>query len=179
MSLNGKIALVGLVALLASPLWLPLAPFGYLWWRGLGRRARAAGLSKINMLQANAIAAHAEASLPGAPPDGWFQVARNVDRYLALVDSPRHWRSSAVLVALEFAPLLRFQRPLSKQPLAQRRRFLERHLATTTGLLAIPALARQLIRMGYYTDPAIAERIGFQTMSERRRRRPPQQARPA
>ncbi|MGC6489188.1 MAG: hypothetical protein ACON4Z_16195 [Planctomycetota bacterium] len=168
MSLNGRIALVACVALLAAPVWLPLSPLGFLWWRRLRRDARAQGLQVLNALQARAVVAHAEASLPSPPPGGWFEVARNVDRYLAAVDSPRHWRSHAVLVALELAPLLRLRAPLSKLPLAARRAFLERHLATTRGLLAIPALARQLVRMGYYTDPEVATDLGFRTVRERR-----------
>jgi hypothetical protein len=168
MSLNGRIALVAVAALLVSPLWLPLLPAGILWWRRLRMQARAQGLQQLNALQARAIVAHAEATLPTPPQDGWFAVARNVDRYFASVDSPRHWRSHAVLVALEFCPLLRGKAPLSKLPLARRRAFLEKHLSTTKGLLAIPALSRQLIRMGYYTDPGVAERLGFRTMRERR-----------
>ena len=168
MSLNGRIALVALAALLVSPIWLPLLPAGYIWWRRLRTQARAQGLRELNALQARAIVAHAEATLPAAPKDGWFEVARNVDRYFASVDSPRHWRSHAVLVALEFCPLLRCQAPLSRLPLEKRRAFLEKHLATTKGLLAIPALSRQLIRMGYYTDAGIAESLGFRTMRERR-----------
>jgi len=167
MSLNGRIALAATVALLASPVWLPLAPPGWLWWRRLRTQARDQGLQALNMLQARAIVAHAEATLPTPPADGWFVVARNIDRYLAKVESPRKWRSHAVLVALEFAPCLRLYAPLSRLPLEKRRLFLERHLATTKGLLAIPALARQLIRMGYYTDAGVAERIGFFTMRQR------------
>ena len=52
-------------------------------------------------------------------------------------------------------------------PLARRRKFVERHLATTKGLLAIPSLARQLVRMGYYTDAGVAASLGFRTMRER------------
>jgi hypothetical protein len=169
MSLNGRIALLAVFALLALPVWLPLAPFAMLWWRRTRKQARALGLRELNMIQAGAIVAHAEASLPFAPAGGWFEVARNVDRYLATIDSPRHWRSHAVLVALEFSPCLRLRAPLSRLPLAKRRAFLERHLATTKGLLAIPALARQLIRMGYYTDPGIAADLGFRTMRQRHR----------
>ncbi|MCK5941974.1 MAG: hypothetical protein KAI24_08410 [Planctomycetes bacterium] len=168
MSLNGRIALVAVVALLVSPLWLPLLPAGILWWRHMRTQAQARGLRVLNMLQARAIVAHAEASLPTPPAGGWFEVARNVDRYLASVDSPRSWRSRAVLVALEFAPCLRLRRPLSRMPLDARRAFLERHLTTTRGLLAIPALARQLIRMGYYTDAGVAADLGFRTMAARR-----------
>lgn len=169
MSLNGRIAMVAVVALLATPIWLPLLPAGWIWWRRLRRQARAQGLVALNMLQARAIAAHAEASLPEPPQAGWFEVARNVDRYMAAVDSPRHWRSLAVLTSLEFAPLLRCQRPLSRMPVERRRAFLERHLSTTRGLLAIPALSRQLVRMGYYTDPGVAEKLGFRTMRDRRK----------
>ncbi|MFT4514378.1 MAG: hypothetical protein ACI89X_000355 [Planctomycetota bacterium] len=168
MSLNGRIALVAVVALLALPLWLPFSPLVYIWWRRKRKHAQAKGLRVLNMIQANAIVAHAEASLPTPPADGWFAVARNIDRYLATVDSPRHWRSHAVLVALEFAPCLRLRAPLSRLPLEQRRAFMERHLATTKGLMAIPALSRQLIRMGYYTDPGIAQALGFRTMQQRR-----------
>ena len=168
MSLNGRIALVAVLALLALPLWLPLLPIGIIWWRRAERQARAAGLLVLNMIQARAVVAHAEASLPTPPHGGWFTVARNVDRYLATVNSPRHWRSHAVLIALEFCPCLRLRAPLSRLPLAKRRAFLERHLATTKGLLAIPALARQLIRMGYYSDPGIAAGLGFRSMQQRR-----------
>ena len=168
MSLNGRIALAAVVAVMVAPLWLPLLPIAWLRWRHLRTRARSMGFLTLNLLQARAIAAHAEASLPEPPPQGWLQVAHNVDRYLAKIDSPRHWRSKAVLVALEYAPLLRLYRPLSMLPLAKRRTFLERHLTTTKGLLAIPALARQLIRMGYYTDATIAHNLGFRTMRQRR-----------
>lgn len=168
MSLNGRIALLAILALATAPIWLLLSPLAWLAWRRGRSEARARGLLVLNMIQARAVVAHAEATLPSPPDGGWFVVAQNVDRYLAMVDSPRHWRSYAVLVALEFAPCLRFRRPLSRMPLAARRTFMERHLATTKGLLAIPALARQLIRMGYYTDAGIAKDLGFRTMSERR-----------
>ena len=67
MSLNGRIALVALAALLVFPIWLPLLPAGYIWWRRLRTQARAQGLRELNALQARAIFAHAEATLP-APP---------------------------------------------------------------------------------------------------------------
>ena len=168
MSLNGRIALVAAFALLLTPLWLPLLPAAVLRSRRLRRLGRARGLVVLDDLQARTIAAQAEATLPVPPPDGWFAVARNVDRYLARVDSPRRWRTLVVLIALEFAPCLHLQRPLSRLPVTRRRAFLERHLATTKGLFAVPSLARQLVRMGYYTDPGIQSRLGFSTMRERR-----------
>ena len=168
MSLNGRIASVAGVVLLLTPLWLPLAPAAWLWWRRLRRRGRAEGLATLNLLQARAVVALAEASLPSPPAAGWFEVARNVDRYLTAVHSPRHWRTLVMLTVLEFAPLLRGCRPLSRLPLERRRRFVDRHLATTRGLLAIPSLARQLVRMGYYTDAGVAEQLGFRTVRQRR-----------
>jgi len=168
MSLNGRIAMVAVAALLAAPLWLPLSPFGWLWWRRQRRLARAQQLVALNAVQARAITAFAEATLPEPPEGGWATVAQNVDAYLANVDSPRHWRSLAVLTSLEFAPLLRLRAPMSRLPLERRRAFVERHLSTTRGLLAVPALARQLVRMGYYTAPDVAEKLGFRTMRARR-----------
>ena len=35
--------------------------------------------------------------------------------------------------------------------------------------LAVPSLARQLVRMGYYTAPDIAAQLGFRTMRDRRK----------
>jgi hypothetical protein len=168
MSLNARVALAAVVALLASPLWLPLTP--WLWWsRRRDRRAGiVAGYRSLTAQQARTIAAHAEATLPTPPPGGWVQVARNVDAYLAAVQSPRHWRTLMLLTLLEHAPRLRGKAPLSRLPLAQRTAFLERHMATTRGLLAIPALARQLVRMGYYTDARIAKELGFVTVAQRR-----------
>ena len=168
MSLNGRIALVAIAALLLTPIWLPLLPFGVIWWRSERQRGRAQGLHVLNAVHARAITAHAEATLPQPPERGWSAVAHNVDRYLAATDSPRRWRTLAVLVSLEFCPLLRLRPPLSRLPIAARRQFVERHLSTTRGLLAIPALARQLIRMGYYTEPDVAQKLGFLTMRERR-----------
>lgn len=168
MSLNARVAVAAVVALLASPLWLPLTP--WLWWsrRRDQRAGIAAGYRTLSARQALTIAAHAEATLPTPPPGGWQQVARNVDAYLAAVRSPRHWRTMVLLTLLEHAPRLRGKAPLSRLPLPQRTTFLERHMATTHGLLAIPALIRQLVRMGYYTDARIAKGLGFVPVAERR-----------
>jgi hypothetical protein len=168
MSLNARVALAAVAALLVCPLWLPLTPW-WLWSHRRDRRAgAAAGYRALTASQARTLAAHAEATTPIMPDGGWQQVARNVDAYLSQVRSPRHWRTLVVLTLLEYAPLLRLHAPLSRLPVARRIAFLERHMATTRGLLAIPALARQLVRMGYYTDPRIAARLGFITVAERR-----------
>jgi hypothetical protein len=167
MSLNARVGLALLIVLVSVPLWLPLAPIG-LWWLHRERaRGRAAGLRYLPHFMMRTVTAYAEATLPAPPPDGWQQVARNVDAYLAAIHSPRHWRTSMVLAMLEFMPCLRLRRPLSRQPLAARQRWIARRLSTTRGLLAVPALARQLVRMGYYADPTVAANLGFRSMRER------------
>lgn len=168
LSLNARIGLAAAGALLAAPLWLPLLPFAVVWWRRDRQNGRDAGLQVLHQSHARAIAAQAEATLPTPPAAGWDAVAANVDRYLAQLRSPRRWRTVAVLTLLEFAPCVALQAPLSRLPVAARRRFLDRHLSTTTGFGAIPSLARQLVRMGYYTDDGVAASLGFRTMRERR-----------
>ena len=167
MSLNARIGVAAAMALLVAPLWLPLVPLAILWRRRQRQAGRAQGLLVLDAQQARTIASVAEATFPAAPANGWPVVARNVDQYLAAVHSPRHWRTLVVLTLLEWAPLLRLRAPMSRLRTADRRAFLERHMATTHGLLAIPSLARQLVRMGYYGDAGIAERLGFRTMRQR------------
>jgi hypothetical protein len=167
MSLNARVGVALSIALLTLPLWLPLVPFA-LWWLGRERaRGRELGFAYLPRFLSHTIAGYAEATLTLPPPAGWEQVARNVDAYLAAVRSPRHWRTFLVLAMLEFMPCLRLRRPLSRQSHAARQQWIARHLSTTRGLLAVPALARQLVRMGYYADPSIAEALGFRTMRER------------
>lgn len=172
MSLNARVALAAAIALLLAPVWLPALPWLLAWRRRQVQRGRELGYAWLDARQAESIAAYAEATLPPLPSGEWAKVAHNVDRYLAGVHSPRRWRIGALLTLLEFAPLLRRGRPLSRMPVDVRREFLERHMATTRGILAIPALARQLVRMGYYTDPEVAARLGFRTMAQRLRRAP-------
>lgn len=167
MSLNARIALVALLALAASPLWLPLLPWLVWCWRRDVRTARAAGYRCLSTSMARTLIAHAEVTTPFPPPAGYEQVARNVDAYLAAVRSPRHWRTLVVLLALDFAPWLRGRPRLSRLGAADRRRFLDQHMRTTRGLLGIPALARQLVRIGYYGDAGVAARIGFVPVGKR------------
>lgn len=171
MPLNVYLALGLLATVLLLPLWLPLLPFALWWWRREQRRGRALGLQSLPAFQAEAIAAHAEAAFDAPPVDGWFAVARNVDRYVAAVDSPRHWRTTALLTVLAFSPWLRARPRLAKLPLQRRRAFLDRCLRRTRGLLLVPSLARQLVRMGYYADEGIARGLGFRTAGERIRGR--------
>ncbi|MBL8753895.1 MAG: hypothetical protein JNK15_11410 [Planctomycetes bacterium] len=167
MSLNARIGTLAVAGLLLAPLWLPLLPFWCLTARRSRRDGIASGLATLTARQACTIAAMAEATLPSPPAGGWGVVARNVDRYLAAVRSPRRWRTLVLLTGLEYAPLLRLHRPLSRQDPMRRRTFVERHLATTHGLLAIPSLVRQLVRMGYYSDPHVADELGFLPMTKR------------
>lgn len=167
MPLNAYLALAMVLAVPLAPLWLLLSPFAVAWWRKELRRGRAMGLVALPAFQAEAIAAHAEASCGDEPQGGWMQVARNVDRYVAGVHSPRHWRTYALLTVLAFSPWLRLQPRLAKLPLAARRAFLDRNLRRTRGLLLVPSLARQLVRMGYYADPLVARDLGFREVGER------------
>ncbi|MCA8966570.1 MAG: hypothetical protein H6838_14035 [Planctomycetes bacterium] len=166
--LNGYLALALIAAVPLAPLWLPLLPLVIWWWRRETRIGRELGYAALPRFAAEAIAAHAEAAFGVAPEGGWTVVARNVDRYLNAVDSPRHWRTFGVLTILAFAPWLRLQPRLAALPLPRRRRFLERHLRTTRGFLLVPSLARQLVRMGYYHDRGIAAALGFRTVNQRR-----------
>lgn len=170
MSLNTRVALLSLLVLACAPLWLPFTPLLWLWLRRQRAHARATGLRELLPCHAAALVAYAEATLLEPPAEGWTCVASNVDRYLAAVRSPRHWRTAMMLTVLEFAPCLLLRRRLSRQPLPARQRWIERHYSTTRGLFALPSLARQLARMGYYTAPSVAQSLGFRTMRQRARR---------
>jgi hypothetical protein len=169
MSLNTRIAVASLLALLTMPLWLPLLPFAVWWLRQQSRLGKAAGFACLPRCLADTLAACAAATQATAPPGGWQRVARNVDQYLAAVRSPRHWRTFAMLLLLEFSPCLRLRRPLSRMAPADCRRWIDARLSTTRGLLAVPALARQLVRMGYYADREVAAALSFRRMRERAR----------
>lgn len=166
--LNGYLALALIAAVPLSPLWLPVLPFALAWWRREVAAGRRLGYAALPRFQAEALAAHAEAVFPVMPSGGWTVVAQNVDRYLAAVDSPRHWRTYGVLTVLAFAPWLRLQPRLARLPLPRRVRFVQRNLRRTRGFLLVPSLARQLVRMGYYQDRGIAADLGFRTMTQRR-----------
>lgn len=169
MSLNTRVAVALLLALVAMPLWLPLLPF-VLWWLARERRlGRARGLTCLPRFMARALSAYAEATHVVPPPTGWKRVAHNVDSYLAAVHSPRHWRTFVVLALLEFSPCVRLRPRLSCMTLPARRAWIEKRLSTTRGLLAVPSLVRQLVRMGYYADASVARELGFRRMRERAR----------
>lgn len=167
MSLNARVGLLAIVALVLSPVWLPLTPFCWWWLRRQRAQGRAAGLRWLLPFQAEALGAFAEATMLEAPGGGYAVVAKNADRYLAAVHSPRHWRTAMMLTLLEFGPCLLGRRRLSRLPLAARRRWIETRYSTTRGLFAVPSLARQLVRMGYYADQGVARRLGFRGMRER------------
>jgi hypothetical protein len=168
MSLNARLAVAAGIAMMLTPLWLPALPFVTWWFRCQRHEGHRRGYKALAAFQARTIEAVAEAAMPLPPSGGWADVARNADRYLAAVRSSRHWRTSVVLTLLEFAPWLRLSPRLSHMAPSQRLAFLERNMATTHGLFAVPALARQIVRMGYYADPSVAAALGFRTMRERR-----------
>ena len=91
--------------------------------------------------------------------DGWHGVARKVDEYLALARGPRRWRTLALLLALEVAPLFRGYAPLSRLSSERRMRFADRHLAAPRGLMRVFALTRQIVRIGHYGRPIATLRV--------------------
>lgn len=142
------------VAAVATPLLLLTLP--WLLVRGLGiRRRRAeAGLVSLPPFLARTVEAYAEAMVRAIPPgEDWSQVARNLDRFVASTRSPRIWRVRALLLLMEVAPLLVFERPFSLLGAAERRRFVDRHLVQPQGLFRLVAAGGQLVRLGYYTVP--------------------------
>lgn len=172
MSLNSRVAVALLLALVATPLWLPFVPFAWWWLARERRRGRASGLSCLPQFMARTLSAYAEATLIVPLPAGWHRVAVNVDGYLAAVRSPRHWRTFMMLALVEFSPWLRLRPRLSRMALPARQRWVAERLSTTRGLLAVPALVRQLVRMAYYADAGVARELGFRRMRERGRGAP-------
>ncbi len=169
MSLNTRVAVALLLALVAMPLWLPFVPF-VAWWLARERRLGGEqGLACLPRFMAGALSAYAEATHAVPPPAGWKRVAENVDRYLAAVHSPRHWRTFMMLALLEFSPCLRLRPRLSCMALPARQQWIAARLSATRGLRAVPSLVRQLVRMGYYADATVARELGFRCMRDRAR----------
>lgn len=175
MSLNGRLALVALLALPFSPILLLLSPIVI--WRRIRslRIARLKGYRQLDMTMVACLSSCADAMIRGSheSADGCLsateqdRVVREIDRFLDLGWSARTWRTKALILALEHAPRARFLPPFSRLSVAERRDFVDRHLSTTRGLFGVLSLSRQLVRIGYYCGENVQRALGFVPYAER------------
>ena len=176
MPLNAWLAIGVVMVIIASPLIVLTLPL-WGWWLLRQRRLKAErGLVWLLPVMADTASRYGEAMVRGDAPVGdaalvdeapggdgdWDRIGRNVDRFLAAAPhNPRRWRLPMLLLALEFAPLAVFRPPFSWMGVAARCRFVDRNLSRTTGLFGVFSLARQAVRLAYYSDPSVHRRLGF------------------
>jgi hypothetical protein len=124
------------------------------------RRRR--GLAYLLPFQARTVARFAEAAIAAEEePAEWDAVASRVDRYLGSFQSPRKWRSAWLFTAIELLPLAHGKFFFSAMSRASRTQFCVDHLQTTRGVHGALSIARQLVRLGYYSRPASQRFAGF------------------
>jgi hypothetical protein len=111
----------------------------------------------------------AEALLPddSAVPPG--DVADNIEGFLIRGRSRRAWRVRALLYLVEWAPVTRGARPLSRMTLRQRRRLVEERYMDGRGVWGICAKVRFLVLMGAYGDGRQHAPTSYVAVSKRRR----------
>jgi choline dehydrogenase-like flavoprotein len=106
------------------------------------------------------------------------QVAINVDTYLIKFRASNKWVMKLVLTAMEIYPLLSLNPLLSLMQPAARLKFLKRRF-TDLEFQNVPRwygqivqaairMSKQLCFMGYYSDPAVYESIGYVPFSKRK-----------
>lgn len=162
MPLNGYVAIAAVLAILVSPLLLLTSPLWIAWLLAESRRGRSEGYRALRPWMARTVELYAEAGIRGAPPaGGWPRVACILDAYLASIRSPRAWRPRMVVLVMEFAPWFVLKPRFSRLTVAERRRFLDHHVARQKGLLRVAALGRQLVRLSYYNDEGVQGAMGF------------------
>jgi len=168
MKLNTYLALAVAVILLFSPLILVTAPIWGIWvaWQLALRRRR--GYRTLWPFMARTARLYARAMIPADAPGGdWENVPRNLDKYIADARSPRVWRIKLVLTVMEIAPILRLRPLFSMMSDAGRRKFVDRYLTAAGGIMRVPAIGRQLVRLGYYATPETHDQIDFIPMPKR------------
>jgi hypothetical protein len=114
----------------------------------------------------------AEALLPEQPSAGGpspEEVADNIEGFLVRGRSRRAWRVRGLLYLVEWSPLIRGQRPLSRMNVSQRRRLLEDRYVDGRGIWGICAKVRFLVVMGAYGDARAHEPTHYVPVSKRRR----------
>jgi len=107
------------------------------------------------------------------------QVAINVDTYLIKFRASNKWVMKLVLTAMEIYPLLSLHPLLSLMQPAARLDFLKKRFITDLEFQNVPRwygeivqaairMSKQICFMGYYSDPAVYDSIGYVPFSKRK-----------
>ncbi|MDB4920083.1 GMC family oxidoreductase N-terminal domain-containing protein [Mucilaginibacter sp.] len=150
---------------------------------------RAAGIARYNLKylsiqQFQTLQAMAEVCISGDTDKYKLQiepvkVAKNVDNYLARFEATNKWVMKLVLTAMEVYPLLSLHPLLSLMQPAARLAFLKKRFLTDLEFQNVPRwygeivqaairMTKQICFMGYYSDPAVYESIGYVRYSKRK-----------
>ncbi|MDR6943145.1 GMC family oxidoreductase N-terminal domain-containing protein [Mucilaginibacter pocheonensis] len=150
---------------------------------------RAAGIARYNLKylsiqQFQTLQALAEVCISGDTDRFKLQiepvkVAINVDTYLIKFKAQSKWVMKMVLTAMEVYPLLSLNPLLSLMQPAARLAFLKKRFITDLEFQNTPRwygelvqaairMSKQLCFMGYYSDPAVYESIGYVPFSKRK-----------
>lgn len=150
---------------------------------------RAAGIARYNLKylsiqQFQTLQALAEVCISGDTDLYKLQiepvkVASNVDNYLIGFKAQNKWVMKLVLTALEIYPLLSLRPLLSLMQPAARLQFLKKRFLTDLEFQNVPRwygeifqaairMSKQLCFMGYYSDPAVYESIGYVRFTDRK-----------
>ena len=150
---------------------------------------RAAGIARYNLKylsiqQFQTLQALAEVCISGDTDRFKLQiepvkVAINVDTYLIKFKAQSKWVMKMVLTAMELYPLLSLNPMLSLMQPAARLAFLKKRFITDLEFQNTPRwygelvqaairMSKQLCFMGYYSDPAVYESIGYVPFSKRK-----------
>lgn len=150
---------------------------------------RAAGIARYNLKylsiqQFQTLQALAEVCISGDTDRFKLQiepvkVATNVDTYLIKFKAQSKWVMKMVLTAMELYPLLSLNPMLSLMQPAARLAFLKKRFITDLEFQNTPRwygelvqaairMSKQLCFMGYYSDPAVYESIGYVPFSKRK-----------
>ncbi|HEU5248397.1 MAG TPA: GMC family oxidoreductase N-terminal domain-containing protein, partial [Thermoanaerobaculia bacterium] len=147
------------------------------WFYRSAERARFA-LRYLSPGQFRTLASMVEVVITGRPVADPPSVARIVDRYLADFRARSRWIMKAVLIGLEWYPVLTFHPPLSVLSPGDRRAFLYRRFYEDVTRRLVPPfwrtivqgmirMGKQLCYLGYYSDPRTHAITGYVPFSER------------
>ena len=165
-----------------SALWGSIALDGailvlLIWFLIAAERARF-GLRYLSPSQFRTLASLAEVAISHSPVADPLSVAMTVDRYLTTFRARSRWVMKAVLIGLEWYPLLSFLPPLSTQWPENRRAFLKNRFYDDVTRRLVPAfwrtivqgmirMGKQLCYLGYYSDPRTYPTTGYVPFSQR------------